>query len=155
MGKAIPNVSRFLVKQLDATYHLHEVSRRAQKDGLYHQRYWELNCGKIRRTGKCFRMTMRSSRSYSLTSGTSLRTKRQGWDIVINQLSMIFPDRMSQEILDNVWRRSYSHTQFTLQSQADKMAQRFAQNGRLFWFQSTSIFNILQVNSPQIFFLQL
>ena len=29
-------------------------------------------------------------------------TKRQGWDIVMNQLSMIFPDRLSPEILGNL-----------------------------------------------------
>jgi transposase-like protein len=31
---------------------------------------------------------------------TNRWTKRQGWDIVMSQLSMIFPDRLTPEVLD-------------------------------------------------------
>lgn len=33
---------------------------------------------------------------------TNRWTKRQGWDIVMNQLSMIFPDRITPEAIDNL-----------------------------------------------------
>jgi transposase-like protein len=33
---------------------------------------------------------------------TNRWTKRQGWDIVMNQLSMMFPDRLTPEAIDTL-----------------------------------------------------
>ena len=33
---------------------------------------------------------------------TNRWSKRQGWDIVMNQLMMIFPDRLTQKVVDDL-----------------------------------------------------
>jgi hypothetical protein len=54
-----------------------------------------------RATGKCLKIRVQSRIPKSnIRNFTNRWTKRQGWDIVINQLMLLFGDRLKPDLVD-------------------------------------------------------